>query len=323
MDINCIARALEAVTAADSWADIGREFELDMGSRFIGCRSAAEYPDEIQMAALAPTSDVTESIKTDIDPRWPASKHASDNSTIVKIEETCRNEASHVTMRVGLESDAANGNAEIMLPTVPPRLSDFAAVNDRKASVPTRIRATIARSSCSGKLTITLCWPDLRSANGKLYSVPMLEGCSGVLAGRMGMPGGIYLDLFFIVMTSVTDLNTSRLLLAGRYYEFAFMTMAASWCAMLYELPVWLNLWSEIKQSTRQGYYTNSLISLRDSERSIEGILDLALSIYAMPYTVGCSETQFWQVLVGIVVALKGLVQFVRERDALQRLRCC
>eukprot|EP00930_Biecheleria_cincta_P022976 TRINITY_DN16664_c0_g1_i2.p2 TRINITY_DN16664_c0_g1~~TRINITY_DN16664_c0_g1_i2.p2 ORF type:complete len:395 (+),score=54.55 TRINITY_DN16664_c0_g1_i2:1374-2558(+) len=180
---------------------------------------------------------------------------------------------------------------------------------DRERAV---LGATRVTSSVqTDPLAITLRWQDHR------ISVRMLESRNGILAGRLAAPGGLYLDLGLIVLTSLTDLNMARMYLLGEFYQFAFLTLTISWYSTMHEVPAWLSLRREIEASLRQGYYTDALAKMRNTERSVEGVVDMLLAIYFLPLAV-VSVSAFYQGLFSILISLRGIVVFLRERDRLR-----
>ncbi|CAJ1342286.1 unnamed protein product, partial [Effrenium voratum] len=133
---------------------------------------------------------------------------------------------------------------------------------------------------------------------------------------QMLSPGQIYQDMGVIVATSFTDLFVATQFLEGHHVWFAFLTLATSWCSMLLELQTWRNLRAELRKSVAQGFYTDRMVAMRDSERGIEGFIDLALKVYGMPYGVD-SNLDFISFLFAILMGLRGLVLMLRTRDQL------
>ncbi|CAJ1386114.1 unnamed protein product [Effrenium voratum] len=133
---------------------------------------------------------------------------------------------------------------------------------------------------------------------------------------QMLTPGQIYQDMGVIVATSFTDLFVAKQFLEGHHVWFAFLTLATSWCSMLLELQTWRNLREELRKSVAQGFYTDRMVALRDSERGCEGFIDLALKVYGMPYGVD-SNPDFIGFLFIILMGLRGLVLMLRTRDQL------
>ncbi|CAJ1456675.1 unnamed protein product [Effrenium voratum] len=122
---------------------------------------------------------------------------------------------------------------------------------------------------------------------------------------QMLTPHRIFMDICVISVTSLTDLLAAKDFLQNHYVFFAFFTLAGSWCSMLTELSTWRNLVQELRLSACQGYYTDPMVALRNSERSIEGFVDLALKVYGMPWGVD-SNRDFVTFVLGILRLRKG-----------------
>merc|ERR1739848_507699 len=103
----------------------------------------------------------------------------------------------------------------------------------------------------------------------------------------------------------------------SRHYYFGFITLCVSWYAMLSELPAWVAIRHEMSMSIKQGFYTDALVGLRNSERGVEGVVHTMLATYGLPWAMR-STLDFWVTLFSILIGLRGLVLLVRERDSLQ-----
>ncbi|CAJ1377449.1 unnamed protein product [Effrenium voratum] len=126
----------------------------------------------------------------------------------------------------------------------------------------------------------------------------------------------IYLDLGLTALTFCTDFFAAKKFLQGHFFWFAVVTLAASWCSMLVELPTWRNLRQEAQLSVRQGFYTDRMVALRNSERGVEGFLDLGVKVYGLPWGV-TSDASFGAFLLGVLLNLRGLALVLRTRDQL------
>jgi hypothetical protein len=128
----------------------------------------------------------------------------------------------------------------------------------------------------------------------------------------------LYLAMMAAIMTNFLDLNSARLFLLGRYYGFAFCTLAVSWFAFLKEISTWRHLRNEVRMSMKKGYMTDVLVSLRRTERSIEGFLDMLIAFYGMPWAFA-GWRQCYQVLFQILFGMRGVVAQLYERDQWRR----
>merc|ERR1711988_1757611 len=94
------------------------------------------------------------------------------------------------------------------------------------------------------------------------------------------------MEVSLIVVSSLADLNTARLLFSAGHFEFAFATLVVSLYCMFLEVGTWRTLPIEVRKSIKLGYLTDGLHELFASERRLEGLLDLALAAYTLPWAV-------------------------------------
>jgi hypothetical protein len=166
------------------------------------------------------------------------------------------------------------------------------------ATVPTSIRTII-----------TLSWRSDRAIGHRVdvkHKVYMLSRTRQIFS------------LSLIFMSFFLDLLGARLLLQGRHYAFAFWTLTVSWFAIMKELPTWLVLRNEVRASLKQGYFSDDLVSMRRTERGIEGFVDMVIAFYVMPWAFD-RWSQCIQVALWILFGMRGVVSQLYVRDQWRR----
>jgi hypothetical protein len=178
---------------------------------------------------------------------------------------------------------------------------------DAKSDEATRVFADVhvSTSKLLYAATITFTWRG-KSGYDEKHKVYMLSRWR------------VILSMSFYVTTAFLDLNAARLFFQGRHYGFAFLTLTVSWFAFFKELPTWMVLREEVRKSLKQGYFSDVLVSLRRTERSIEGFLDMSIAFCGMPWAFA-GWSQCVQVCFQILIGMRGVVAQLYVRDQWRR----
>lgn len=179
------------------------------------------------------------------------------------------------------------------------------ALASRSGRSATQVFATVQKTSVRRPVIISLAWCSETGVEIN-HDVEMLS------ARRL------YFEVGLIIITMILDLNSARLFLLGRYYGFAFCTLTVSWFAFLKKIPTWMSLRKEMQASLKLGYYTDVLVAMRRTERSIEGFLDMVISFYGLPWAFS-SWQQLLQFVFQILLGMRSVVIQLAERDQWRR----
>lgn len=127
-------------------------------------------------------------------------------------------------------------------------------------------------------------------------------------------PGGAFFDMGMVTLHIVTDVLSAINFLKGKHYAFASVVWFFYCFHLLSFREVYCSMGEKVNKSLKQGYWTDSLLKLRDSQRGTQGIPVFLLSSYAWIWAVYDWKTLGVQ-LLQLALGAYGAASFSVERE--------
>jgi len=122
------------------------------------------------------------------------------------------------------------------------------------------------------------------------------------------------LKMGLMVADVATDLNSSRIFYEAGCHACGAIALTVSLLSIAATFPSWRRFHREMAESKRRGWYTSDLMRIRETERSLEAVPQLVLSVIGLPYVARSSWTAFQQTL-GMALSAFTISKFLTERQ--------
>eukprot|EP00929_Paragymnodinium_shiwhaense_P044834 TRINITY_DN2298_c0_g1_i2.p1 TRINITY_DN2298_c0_g1~~TRINITY_DN2298_c0_g1_i2.p1 ORF type:complete len:505 (-),score=63.82 TRINITY_DN2298_c0_g1_i2:294-1808(-) len=135
------------------------------------------------------------------------------------------------------------------------------------------------------------------------------------------------LDRYTVLLTVLAsafdvllDMNSVRAYFVAGHPKFGVITLAFFILSVLKEKKSWYNISSAVRTALRYGYWNETMLDFFRSERGIEGVCQLAITVYGLPWAIPDDNSNMALVttasqILSILSGVYGVAQGLYEKE--------